>query len=403
MKWALDESAQHEADAAFCAACSNRGLTAFYQVSHIPTQSCVLLDTAEEAASYPVGNLLLGLCESCGFIQNVRFDPAIVDYSKPTEESQAFSGRFQAFATELARRIVDDYQLEGCSVLEVGCGKGDFMRLLVDEGIGSGVGIDPGFLPDRLAGESGPVEFIRGWYDASSTQLSGDLVLTRHLMEHVPNVGEFLSWLVESTRRTPGAVLFTEVPDTGRVLREGAFWDIYYEHCSYFTLGSLGRAVRRSGVSVDVLETAFDDQYLLTAGRPVVDPEPNAAEEPVSDVVSLVQEFASRAESARNSWRERIESVFDGGGTVCIWGGGSKTVAFLTTLGLGSEANRLRVVDINIHKQERWLPGTRVRVDSPTVLAGDPPALVIAMNGAYVGEIESDLDSMRLTVPVEPV
>ena len=40
-------------------------------------------------------------------------------------------------------------------------------------------------------------------------------------------------------------MLFVEVPDTMRILVEGAFWDVYYEHCSYFTLGSLGRLLQR--------------------------------------------------------------------------------------------------------------------------------------------------------------
>jgi hypothetical protein len=29
--------------------------------------------------------------------------------------------------------------------------------------------------------------------------------------------------------------VFFETPDAKRVLAEGAFWDIYYEHCSYFS------------------------------------------------------------------------------------------------------------------------------------------------------------------------
>ena len=42
-------------------------------------------------------------------------------------------------------------------------------------------------------------------------------------------------------------MVFFELPDTERVLTEAAFWDIYYEHCSYFTPGSLARLFRRTG------------------------------------------------------------------------------------------------------------------------------------------------------------
>ena len=40
-----------------------------------------------------------------------------------------------------------------------------------------------------------------------------------------------------------------------RVLEEGAFWDIYYEHCSYFTLGSHARLFRRAGLDVTDLRS----------------------------------------------------------------------------------------------------------------------------------------------------
>lgn len=396
-------SAREEADQAACAVCGSAGMEAFYEVSGIPTQSCVLLDSASEALAYPAGDLLLALCPECGFIQNVRFDPALVDYSKPTEESQAFSGRFQAFARELAARLVERHDLVGRSVLEVGCGKGDFMHLLAEAGIGSGIGIDPGFLPDRLDGETGPVTFIRDWYDERHMSLTADLVVTRHLLEHVPNVGEFLAWLVTSTASTPGARLFTEVPDVARVLDEGAFWDVYYEHCSYFTLGSLGRALRRAGLALEDLELAFDGQYLLSSAVPSADGSVHSAEEPVSQLAPLVTSFARLAATSRARWSTRIDDVLEGGGRVCLWGGGSKAVAFLTTLGLEADPDKLLVVDINTHKQGRWLPGTSICVSPPERLQVEPPELVVPMNAAYVDEITADLDTMGLSPQVVAV
>ena len=36
-------------------------------------------------------------------------------------------------------------------------------------------------------------------------------------------------------------LVFFELPDQERVYDECAFWDIYYEHCTYFTNGALER------------------------------------------------------------------------------------------------------------------------------------------------------------------
>lgn len=374
-------------------------MIAFYEVPAVPAQTCVLLDTEDEASSYPLSSILLAYCERCGFIQNVRFDIDAIDYSRPTEESQAFSPRFNEFAAALADDLVARLDLAGRSVLEVGCGKGDFLRLLAQRGIGPALGIDPGFLPERDE-DSGGVEFRKEFYGPADTHLTADLVATRHLMEHVPNVQEFLGWLRESASHTDGAVLFTEVPDTARVLREGAFWDVYHEHCSYFTMGSLARAIRSVGMTVTRLEYGFDGQYLLAESML----EAGAAgdfsdEESVEDVGKLVESFAAEAEAAVKYWRQTIGAHLDSGDSVALWGGGSKTSGFLSSLGVGS----VTVVDINPHKQGKWLPGTRVEVSEPQVLQDLRPSLVIPMNPIYTAEIRRDLDAMGLSPTIKAV
>jgi len=376
-----------EARQATCEACGHEGLVAFYEANTLPTQTCVLLDDELGASSYPVGDLLLGFCETCGFIQNVRFDRELVDYSKPTEESQAFSPLFQTFAKDLADELVDKHELDGRSVFEVGCGKGDFLALLGESGIGSGLGIDPGYMPNRpIAGEA-RLTFMREWFDESSTHLTGDLVVTRHLMEHVPNVGEFFGWLLRSTKATEGAIMFTEVPDVQRVLDEGAFWDVYY--------GTL----RSSGFEVTDLRMGFSEQYLMANARPGQGGQPFAFEDSPAALADKVAQFAVEATTKVQYWRDRIAEVLAHGGSVSAWGGGSKAVAFLSSVGVGP----VSVVDINPHKQGKWLPTVAVQVSAPEVLSVSDirPELVIPMNSIYVDEIWHDLQAMGLSPELE--
>ncbi len=387
----VGRAAVDEAAGATCWACGGVGLVAFYSADAIPTQSCVLLDTVDEAAAYPTGDLLLGFCERCGFIENVRFDLRLVDYSKPTEESQAYSATFQSFARGLAERLHERYDLTNGDVLEIGCGKGDFLFLLAERGMNSGVGIDPGFLPNREESVTADLRFIKDWYDDRYADLTGSMVLTRHLYEHLSEIRPMTNSIVRAMESTPGSVLFTELPDAKRVLEEVAFWDVYYEHCSYFTMGSLGRLFRSFGLAQTEMEYGFGDQYLLVESVLVGDSPPHPMEEPVAETASLVSSFAIEAARRLDGWRRLADET--AGGRVALWGGGSKAVGFLTTLGVWPD---VMVVDINPHKQGKWLPGTRVMVDSPKMLADTGVDHVIIMNPIYRDEITRDLAAMGL-------
>ena len=70
-------------------------------------------------------------------------------------------------------------------------------------------------------------------------------------------VGEFIATIRRSIGERPDTVVFFQIPNARYVLCDVAFWDIYYEHCSYFTPGSLARLFRRSGF--EVLDAAARD------------------------------------------------------------------------------------------------------------------------------------------------
>lgn len=378
-----------------CQACGSSDLRSFYEVDDVPVHSCVIFPTQEEALAYPTRGIDLTLCQECGFIQNALFSEDLVDYTQDYEETQGFSPEFRSFARRLARSLVDRYGLTGKEILEIGCGKGEFLALLCELGPNRGVGIDPAFVPERNPSKAaGRITYIKDFYGEEFTHLTGDLICCRHTLEHISGVREFLDLVTSSLRARTDSVLFLEVPDTARVLEEAAFWDIYYEHCSYFTAGSLGRLIRSSGLEVLDLRKDFGDQYLLLEARPGSGRNTFSAEEELGQLVEQVNSFEKRVLDTRQSWSERLTNARDQGNPVAIWGGGSKAVAFLTTLGFGEEVNL--VVDINPHKQGKFLPGTGHEVVAPERLLSEPPGLVVVMNPVYEEEIGHSLEEMGI-------
>lgn len=380
-----------------CPSCGRRALEAFYGQDAVPSHSCLLLDSADEARRFPRGSIRLAVCRACGMITNTAFDARLSAYSTRYEETQGFSPRFNAFARALAERLVETYAVRGKDVLEIGCGKGEFLAMVCELGGNRGVGIDPSVVPERVdAATAERVTFIQDYYSERYAHLTGDLVLCRHTLEHIHATGAFLRLLRSSLEGRHETIVCFELPDVMRVLREVAFWDIYYEHCSYFTCGSLARLFRAHGFEVLDLTLDFDDQYAIVECRPAPAQTGVALpiEESPADVLGAVERFRHELTSGLEHWRSELGSADgDRGGTV-VWGAGSKGVAFLTTLGIEREVRF--AVDINPYKHGKHIAGTGQETVPPERLREIRPDTVIAMNPIYRDEIQASLDSMEV-------
>src|SRR5262249_24920700 len=176
-----------------CQSCGSQGMSIFYGVDDIPVHSCLLLPTREAALQYPRRDLRLGFCQSCGFIQNTVFDPSVHEYSSRYEETQAFSPRFNQFARDLAKRLIERYDLQGKDILQIGCAKGEFLGLLWEMGHNRGIGIDPGYIEERTQGEAASrISFIKDFYAEKYAYLRADFVCCRHTLEHIQPTRKFV-------------------------------------------------------------------------------------------------------------------------------------------------------------------------------------------------------------------
>ncbi|MGH3003477.1 MAG: class I SAM-dependent methyltransferase [Gaiellaceae bacterium] len=363
------------------------------------------METREEAESFPRGSLRLGLCHVCGFITNTDYDPSLQSYFVSYEETQGFSPRFRAFMNDLARTWLDRYDLHDKDVLEIGSGKGEFLLAMCELGARSGIGIDPAIVRERVTGAAANrVTFVEDLYSESYAHLTGDAVICRHTLEHIHPVAGFMRIIRRSLDDRTGTVVLFELPDALRVLRECAFWDIYYEHCSYFTPGSLARLFRSTGFEVLDVSLDYDDQYILVEARPAGEqrqPLPHPLEEDPEEIVDAAATFVRNLGEIERRWLDEIRAARGNGGRTVVWGSGSKGVSFLTTLGIGSEVSH--VVDINPYKHGKFMAGTGHEIIAPDTLRDLRPDLVIAMNPIYLGEIQHELDRMNLDARLEAV
>lgn len=382
-----------------CPSCRTGTMTVFHAATKVPTNSCILLDSPDEARAYPTGEIRLGFCPACGFISNTAFDPRLTEYSARYEETQGYSPTFNAFHEALAERLVERYDLRGKDVIEIGCGKGEFLMLLCELGNNRGVGFDPGVHVERIQGPAADrVQFIADFYSEKYAEHRGDFVACKMTLEHIHPTGEFLATVRRAIGERTGTDVFFQIPESTRILRDCAFEDIYYEHCSYFSPGSLARLFRASGFEVLRLDTEYDGQYLTIEARaapmPVRQP-PLPAEDDVALLSGYVQGFSPRLAAKLGEWRAALARLAADGRRVALWGAGSKAVAFLATLGDVARVVEYGV-DINPYRQGHFLPGSGLPIVGPAFLEQFRPDAVVIMNRIYRDEIARDLEGRGL-------
>jgi len=379
-------------------------MSIFYELKNVPVHSVLLLPTREEALNFPKGDIALGFCHTCGFIANVAFDPGLHEYSARYEATQAFSSTFNAFHQNLATRLIERYDLHSKNIIEIGSGQGEFLTLLCELGDNRGVGFDPAYVSGRNKSQANhQIIFIKDFYSEKYANYRGDFLCCKMTLEHIQQTADFVSTVYRSIRDQLGTIVFFQVPNVTRILHDLAFWDIYYEHCSYLSLGSLARLFRKCGFDVIDLWKDYDDQYLMIAARPS-----NERNRPVlaqeNDLKDLARDVAYFAENYRHkldAWQRDLQEIRQSRRRTIIWGAGSKGVAFLTTLKIQDEIEY--AVDINPYKHGTYMAGTGQQIVAPEFLREYRPDVVIVMNPIYCNEIRRNLNRIGVTAELMPV
>ncbi|MBE2220087.1 MAG: methyltransferase domain-containing protein [Anaerolineae bacterium] len=387
-----------------CPGCGVPGMKAFYTVGNVPTNSVLLLTDQDEALAFLRGNMTLAVCPTCGFIANIDFDSNLTHYDARYEATQGYSPTFNAFHKRLAQDLIDRFDLHDKTVIEIGCDKGDFLTMLCEMGPNTGVGFDPAYVPGRHPSPAAArLTFIPDFYSQKYAEFDADFFVCKMTLEHISETAVFMQTIREAIGNRLDTTLFFQIPNASYILNDQAFWDVYYEHCSYFTKGSLTHLFQSAGFAVMSVWTDYDDQYLMISARPAAQtssllPLP----EDLAETMAAVEKFAADIPYKIGNWQDKIETLLADGKKVTLWGGGSKAVAFLTTLGFG--VNKIPyVIDINPNKTGTFLAGCGQVVVAPDYLPGDPPDVVIIMNPVYRQEIrhslqKSGLDPMIMTV-----
>ena len=372
-----------------CPVCSSFDLIPFIGIPDVPIFCNQLFPSYEQAIQTTKGNINLSFCQNCGHVFNTVFDPDLLSYSQAYENSLHFSPRFQEYAESLARTLIQKYDLNRKDVIEIGCGKGDFLNMLCELGDNTGIGFDPSYDEDRFSkNDNARFKVIQDLYSEKYSDQKADIICCRHVLEHINSPRDFL----HSVRRTVGenlnTIVFFEVPNVMFTLKDLGIWDLIYEHCAYFSASSLRYIFQSTGFEVLFQEETFGSQFLCIEAKPTEgsNKKNQYSLDNLESISTCVDAFNKSYTNKVKEWQHDLEKMKQEGQKVVVWGGGSKGVTFLNTLKVKDHIDY--IVDINPHKQGMYVAGTGQKIVAPEFLKGYRPDIIIIMNPVYTEEIQ---------------
>jgi SAM-dependent methyltransferase len=380
-----------------CPVCSSDGLRIFLTRHQVPVHQNFICADREQARAMQRGTLEMAACGRCGFVFNAAFEPELLAYGEQYENSQMFSHGFDEYVNGLVHRIVAECGNRPRHVIEIGCGKGEFLRRLASSPTAniSGAGFDPAYRGPESELD-GRLTFHREFFRREHMQSSSDIVVCRHVIEHIADPMKFLEAVREALGNARSTRIYFETPCADWILDNGVVWDFFYEHCSLFSRKSLVVAFQQANFEVVSVERVFGDQYLWLEARPT-----DTSTVPHIDTSETAQkavEFQTVADRGLAAWRQSLREILKRGPAV-VWGAGAKGVTFCNLV--DPDGTLLAgVVDINPTKQGGFLPGTGHPILSPEQLADREVVSALVLNPNYREEIAAQLQQLGLATTV---
>jgi 2-polyprenyl-3-methyl-5-hydroxy-6-metoxy-1,4-benzoquinol methylase len=331
------------------------------------------------------------LCERCFLVQLEEFEsPSHIfeDYAY----FSSYSASWLAHAKAYCALVTERFRIGAHSqVVEIASNDGYLLKNFVAVGVPV-LGVEPARNVARVAEEQGVptvVEFfgVKLARELASAGKTADLLLGNNVLAHVPDLNDFVAGLKILLK--PDGVVTMEFPHLLRLVEENQFDTIYHEHFSYFSFLTVEQVFARHGL------TLFDVEELATHGgslRIYARHEDYAGHETGARVADLKARehaagmrrietyttFEQRVRATKRSLLDFLIGAKRAGKQVAGYGAPAKGNTLLNYCGVRTDFLDY-TVDANPHKQNHYLPGTRIPIHHPDKLRETRPDYVLIL------------------------
>jgi len=376
-----------------CRVCGGGPMRPVLDLGMMPLTSAFRASRDETQPRFP---LEVAFCDTCSLVQVLEQVPAEAMFNDEYPYFSSFSDALLRHSREHAYELIETLRLNGRSlVVEPASNDGYLLRWFAERGVRV-LGIEPCSGPAREAKRLGIETLVEFFTSALGGRLRSqgrfaDVVLANNVLAHVADQNDFVRGIERIL--CEGGVAEIEFPYVRALIDKCEFDTIYHEHLCYFSLHAVDALFRRNGLVLnDVREIAIHGGSLrVRASR---GPERSErlmrmlADEQLLGINrhEYYAAFAERVAALRMRLRSMLEDLAENGHTIACYGAAAKGAILLNYLDLPSDFFEF-VVDRNVHKQGRWLPGLDLQVLATDELVRRMPDYTLILPWNFSDEI----------------
>ena len=316
--------------------------------------------------------LTLDLCQcmGCGLVQ---FDCEPVDYYRDVIRAGGFSKTMVELRRYQYKHLIDSYHLEGKKFIEVGCGQGEFLKVLSEFPVEvHGIEHDPHLV--ELARAQG-LDVTEGFTETEDTRFAGglyDVFLSFNFLEHQPDPGTMLQAIYRNLE--DDAMGLITVPSFEYIMDHNSYYELIRDHLAYYTFETLTTLLERNGFQVEECEVINRDTLsVIVKKRPQMD-----TENLLECYVNLKREMESYMKYL-DAWDKKV----------AVWGASHQGFTLAATTKLGERARY--IIDSAPFKQGKFAPASHLPIVGPDHFHEHPVDAIIITAPGYTDEIAASI------------
>ena len=316
--------------------------------------------------------LTLDLCQcmGCGLVQ---FDCEPVDYYRDVIRAGGFSKTMVELRRYQYKHLIDSYHLEGKKFIEVGCGQGEFLKVLSEFPV-EVHGIEHDHHLVELARAQG-LDVTEGFTETEDTRFAGglyDVFLSFNFLEHQPDPSTMLQAIYRNLE--DDAMGLITVPSFEYIMDHNSYYELIRDHLAYYTFETLTPLLERNGFQVEECEVINRDTLsVIVRKRPQMD-----TENLLECYVNLKREMETYMKYL-DAWDKKV----------AIWGASHQGFTLAATTKLGEKARY--IIDSAPFKQGKFAPASHLPIVGPDHFHEHPVDAIIITAPGYTDEIAASI------------